>query len=150
MKDLIYGRIKVMNAEWFHFLSETTKFMFFYNLLIKLLSGQPDQQLVILQSPQLRQLSEIHQAHLWRQVGIDRWLRNSERTEVSRFLTTALTLYPNDRKSRMLLKLLMFNQSIALSLVRSWHYLNQITVDLQFIGKHKPKPVPDALGPEGN
>lgn len=146
-EDLVYGRMKVMKAEWFQDLSEHTRKIFFSNLLIELLGRQPDRQLAILQGEPFKQLPAAYQSQLWRQVGICRMLMNIDRNDIYLYLTTAISICPNDMKSRVLVRLLRFNQSIAFNLVRMWQYLNKLTFNLHFIGKHKPKPVPTALRP---
>ena len=50
-RDLVYGRMKVLDAEWFPELSLATRRKFLYSLLIDLLADHVRQQQVIFNHP---------------------------------------------------------------------------------------------------
>jgi len=148
--DLVYGRMKVMNSDWFLQLSTTTRRQFFYQLLVRLLADQRRRQKTILESEQFRNLPPQHQAELWRQVGVDHLLRRSEQAFATSCLREASRLWPADRRSQVLLRASSLGDSVPYHLVRLWRIIHRASNRLRSLGQHRPRPMPAALGPVGD
>ena len=58
LRETIYRRMKILNSEWFDRLSLNTKNLFFLDLLTNVLSGDIENQKLILQSEQFSELPE--------------------------------------------------------------------------------------------
>ena len=71
VRDTIYRRMKILNSEWFDRLSLNTKNLFFLDLLTNVLSGDIENQKLVLQSEQFSELPESSRAELWRMAGIN-------------------------------------------------------------------------------
>jgi hypothetical protein len=139
-----------MNSDWFHTLSASTQYAFFYNLLIQLLEGQVARQRAILDSEPFQLLSRPARARLWRQVGIEHLLEPAGQPFASECLQEAIRLSPNDRKSRYLFWTVShLGKPVAESLLRAWRLMLRITRSLQKFGRRGPKPVPVQLSLPG-
>jgi len=147
--DLLYGRMKILNSDWFAELSLKTRRQFFFNILIDLLADQPVKQKLILNSRQFRDLPLSNQAELWRHVGVDYLLKQPNADFVVNCLNEALRLNPNDRKTQFLLNMCQLNISLLLNLVHLWRVVCRTSNNLRSLGRSRPKPVPTGLGPIG-
>jgi glycosyltransferase involved in cell wall biosynthesis len=147
--DLVFGRMKVLNSDWFQELSVPTRQQFFYALLITLLDGQPTRQKAILESGQFQSLPAHVQAELWRHVGVDYLRKKSEPGFAIDCLQAALRIRPGDWKSRCLLWTLRLGISVPFSLLRLWRVAHRVVNRLRSLG-HRPRPTPAGLGPVGD
>jgi glycosyltransferase involved in cell wall biosynthesis len=121
--DHVYGRLKVMNSNWFPGLSLDTQKQFFYDLLVNKASGDTQVQTTVLQSEQFLSLPAHVKAYLLRMVGID-VLQNSKDTDRARHcLCDALHLSPSDNKTRLIYWSLNLGSTFALGLVNLWRLL---------------------------
>lgn len=145
--DLVKGRLKVMNSDWFHELSALTRRKFFYSLLIDLLSGDAAAQGEILSSVQFRGMPDFQRAHILRLVATDYLLRHGEFELAKRCLRQALVACPGNRKSYLLLRLASLGRVPCMSALYSWEIWHQVCTRLRSIGRAKAKPVPIALEP---
>lgn len=150
-KDLVYGRMKVLNADWFPELSVPTRQAFFYALLIELLADDPVQQQQISEHRNFVGLPAAARAGLLRQVGTHHLLTDDAPDFAVHCLQQAVALNPADRKSRAIL----FGQrvlglSFTMALLRSWQQLHQWGQQVRSAGQRRAKPVPSGLGPVGS
>jgi hypothetical protein len=143
-------QLKVLNAHWFQQLSTTTRHQFFYRLLVGLLADEPAQQQTILKSQKLRNLPPRNQAVLWRHVGADYLLRRSHPGFAVDCLQQALRLWPDDRRSQLLLWASRLSDAAPYHLLRFWRVTHKASERLRSLGRQRPKPVPVALGPVGD
>jgi glycosyltransferase involved in cell wall biosynthesis len=144
-EDLVQGRLKTMQSDWFQDLSTPTKQQFFYNLIIQLLSDNLPEQKKILQSPSFLQLPDIQQAILLRHIATDYLLKHSNIEFTHTCLEQATIVAPQDRISRILLKLMDINYTLCIQVVAIRRVLQTIFIRLRTLGKKTPKPVPTAL-----
>jgi glycosyltransferase involved in cell wall biosynthesis len=148
LDDLVYGRMKVMNSDWFRDLSAPTQYQFFKMFLTDLLVGQPMQQKVILEDEQFRKLSKQDQAHIWRLVGSKYILMGSDQNFAVECLQKSVSLWPSDQKSQYLLwSILHLGTPTAQNLLRLWQVGHKTATNLRMLGQRKPKPVPAQLLP---
>jgi glycosyltransferase involved in cell wall biosynthesis len=149
-KDLVYGRLKVLNADWFPELSWPTRQRFFYGLLVDLLAEDTVQQQQIFDHPNFRALPDARRAGLLRQVGTQHLLRRSAPDFAVRCLQSAVTLNPSDRKSRYILTA---RRTIGLpataAILRFWQRFYLWGQKARSVGQRRAKPVPSSLGPVG-
>lgn len=124
--DQIYGRLKVMKADWFAGLSDMAKDRFFYDLLINLATGDPQTQLGILHSQQVAALPDYIKVHLWHMTGIDVLKNDPDPSHARQYLQEALKIDPNNRKIRLILGGLRIGRWFTLGLINAWHFLRHI------------------------
>jgi glycosyltransferase involved in cell wall biosynthesis len=150
-KDLVYGRLKVLNADWFPELSLPTRREFFYALLIELLANQTAQQQEILRHPSFQGLPSPDRASLLRQVGTSDLLNWIAPDFALHCLQQAVELNPADRKSR---SILAAQRTIGLPAtvagLRFWQQLHRLTQRVRSVGQRRARPVPASLGPVGS
>lgn len=149
--DLVYGRMKVLNAEWFPELSWPTRQKFFYALLVDLLAEDATQQQRVFDHANFKGLSDAQRASLLRQVGTRQLLTGSAPDFAVQCLQDAVTLNPADRKSRYLLQARRtLGLSTTVALLRLWQQLIQWGHKARSVGRRRAKPVPSSLGPVGS
>lgn len=149
--DLIFGRMKVLNSDWFDQLSLPVRQQFFYNLLVELLADQPEKQEAILEHEQFKALPPREQAALWRQIGVDHLLRRSAPDFAVKCLETAVRIWPDDKKSRYTLMLVnLAGLSVAATGLRLWQGMHKLIARARSLGQRRPMPVPTSLGPVGS
>lgn len=119
-RDQLFGRLKVMKAEWFNGLSESTREHFFLDLLEKIEWEDVDTEEAILTSEQLSRLPKHVQANLWRIVGIRILETPHDKKVVGHFLAESLKLNPQDRKTRFVNWSLSIGHGFALAVTRVW------------------------------
>ena len=150
-KDLLYGRLKVLNADWFPELSLPTRQKFFYSVLIDLLAGQTAQQQEIFSHSQFEVLPISDRASLLRQVGTTDLLNGITPDFAVQCLQQASTLNPADRKSQSLLTI---QRTIGLpttvAVLRAWQQLHRGMKQIRSVGQRRARPVPSSLGPVGS
>lgn len=145
--DLVRGRLKIMNSDWFSTLSLATRRQFFYNLLVELLGDEPDQQRFVLSMQPFRVLPPAVQAELLRLIASS-YLSRRKETEFSvRCLKESLDLQPSDRKGRVLFALARSSPSSAAALLSFWSLGRRSFEGARTLHQRKPKPVPIALLP---
>ncbi len=150
-KDLVYGRLKVLNAEWFPELSLPTRRKFFYALLIDLLANQAAQQQTIFEHPQFQALPVPDRAGLLRQVGTDHLLKQIAPDFALQCLSRAVELNPADRKSRFLLNVRRaLGLKATVAVLRLWQRTHLWAQHIRSIGQRRARPVPSSLGPVGS
>jgi len=143
--DLIQGRLKILYSDWFQDLSVLTRQQFFYHLLVFLLSGNSIKQKEILQSHPFSQLPSAQRAALFRQIATDYLLKRDNVEFTRTCLEQALAVYPQDRNSRILLKLMDSNYHLCALSVTIRRSIRQIAVWLHALGKKTSKPAPLAF-----
>jgi glycosyltransferase involved in cell wall biosynthesis len=149
--DLVRGRLKVMNSDWFVELSADTRRQFFFDLLLNLLKDDPDRQAQLLNSAPFQTLPAADQAALWRQVGVDRLQQATTYDFAVQCLTHAQQLDPADRKGRLMMAAVRLGgRPAALTVIRSWQAARQARDRIQRARRNGPKPVPAALRPMHN
>jgi glycosyltransferase involved in cell wall biosynthesis len=146
-RDLVYGRIKIIHSDWFSDLSLSSRSALFYNLLINLLSGDPENQFVILQDDAFLELSKDIQARLWRQVGIEMLMLGGKSDQVSYCLKQSNQASPQDWKTRGILLIWEISEEMTKLGITAWRFLRNIGISLSSWWRKKPKPVSGALGP---
>jgi len=125
--DQVYGRLKVMNSDWFEYLSPGTKKQFFYELLVNLASGNSQVQSSILRSKQFSTLPKDSQAYLLRMVGIDILQTDNDKHHAGSYFKEALDINPGDRKTRLIYASLKLGRTFSLAVIRIWRSLFYIT-----------------------
>jgi hypothetical protein len=145
--DLVQNRLKVMNADWFPELSQGTRREFFYNLLVGLLANDPEQQEAIMTAPTFQALPDDIEADLLRLVAGNHLSQHQYTGFAVQCLRRSLTLQPNSRKGRLLLRLADPNPSLAASALSTWRVAHNAQTRVRTLGRRKPKPVPAALLP---
>lgn len=150
--DLVLGRMKVLNAEWFSELSVSTRRQFFYLLLIELLTGYPVRQEAIMESENFRGMPMSEQAALRRQVGVAYILGGGESEFAMQCLQEADRLRPGSLKTQALLWTMQLNwgRQVTPSMVRAWRMIHGAVNRLVHCGQHRSKPAPAALRPVGD
>ena len=150
--DLVYGRLKVLNSDWFGELSVHTRLQFFHQLLIGLLADQPVQQKAILESDRFRGLPDREQANLWRRVGVGYLLKESERDFAVRCLQDAVSVCPEDRRSRYLQWLLKsgMGRSAVPKILRLWRIMHRSAGCLRHRDQRQRRSVLAGLRPIGD
>ena len=145
--DLVVGRLKVMNADWFSALSVGTRRDFFYNLLIGLLDDNPEQQKAIMQAPPFQALPVDIQADLQR-LTAGTHLRQRQNTAFAlQCLQRSLELQPESGKGRLLLRLAGQSPALTAAALSAWRVAHNAQTHVRSLGRRKPKPVPAALMP---
>jgi glycosyltransferase involved in cell wall biosynthesis len=145
--DLVPGRLKVMNADWFPQLTVATRRAFFYNLLIGLLDDEPEQQWAITEGFAFQTLPEAVQADLLRLVAGSHLIRRQNRAFAVQCLQRSLTLCPRNRKTGALLWLAERQPFLAAATLSTWRFIHSVQARLRTLGQRRPKPVPAALLP---
>lgn len=150
-RDLVYGRLKVLNADWFPELSLTTRHKFFYDLLINLLTRQAAQQQEIFNHPNFEGLPAPDRASLLRQVGTYDLLNQIAPDIAVQCLHQAVALNPADRKSRAILAAQrVIGLSATVAGLRLWQQLHRWAQRVRSVGQRRARPLPASLGPIGS
>jgi glycosyltransferase involved in cell wall biosynthesis len=150
-RDLVYGRTKVLNADWFPDLSLPTRHRFFYALLIELLANQTAQQQAIFAHPNFQGMPPPNRASLLRQVGTYDLLNRIAPDFAISCLHQAVELNPADRKSRYLLAAQRtIGLPVTVAGLRLWQQLHRWTQRIRSVGQRRARPVPSNLGPVGS
>jgi glycosyltransferase involved in cell wall biosynthesis len=144
-RDWTYGRIKILDSDWFQELSAPTQFNFFRMLLLNLMDNQPMQQKAILEGEKFGHLSKQDQAHLWRLIGADYVLTGNDQGFALECFQKAVELWPHDQKSQYLLHTFRYGQPVVRNLLRLWRVLHGIVSRLHSMGQRRPKPLPKQL-----
>jgi GT2 family glycosyltransferase len=100
-RDLVRGRMKVLDADWFGDLASGTQRAFLHALLVDLLL--PAQRPTVLNHPHVRALPAHDRAAVCRQVATHDLVCDVDRAAAMRLLREAGALDPTDRKTRWLL-----------------------------------------------
>jgi glycosyltransferase involved in cell wall biosynthesis len=141
-------RLKIMNSSWFGGLSTQTRFKFLYVLLIDYLKDAEEQQLAVLNSDAVGQLSRRDRAALWRGVGGNYLTRRADRDFALLCLQKACDAYPADLKSKCLLAIARQAPPWAASMALSaWRIKTQFTQRIRSLGRRRPRAVPASLNP---
>jgi glycosyltransferase involved in cell wall biosynthesis len=149
-RDLVSGRMKVLRSAWFDALSTATRRKFFYHLAVELLAGQPDRQREILRHHRFGQLPVAIQAALWRHVAVDYLRRGADPDFAAECLGASQSL-GGDLRTLLLTKTVQYRvgRSISRRVLRAWRAGRSAFQLMRHPGRHRPKPVPAALGPIG-
>lgn len=145
--DLVRGRLKVLNADWFPTLSLSTQRTFFYGLLTDLLAADPQGQEEILQTSAFGALSAAAQADLLRRVAGGH-LSHLEHTAFAvECLRRSLILEPASRKGRVLFLLATRRPGLAAVALSAWGRGRKALAFTRSFGRHGARPVPGLLQP---
>jgi len=147
-QDLLRGRMKVMNADWFDQLSVETQWAFFHGLLIDLLGNDPVQQMAIAHAPVFRTLPVHTQADLFRLMASHNLSQRQNPAFALECLIRSLELHPDDTRSRILFWLATRNPAWAAIALSLWGMAHRSLFRIQSIGQRRPKSVPVALLPK--
>jgi glycosyltransferase involved in cell wall biosynthesis len=145
--DLLVGRLKVLNADWFHELSIGTQYQFFYNLLILLLPGQIEEQKKILNSPRFLDLPKDRQAQILRMVASDYILAGHEIDFAISCLQQSVKNNPSDNKSKYLAQLMVSYPLLGRTTLLAYQAVVKSRKKLKGLFNNGPKPVPVELVP---
>jgi glycosyltransferase involved in cell wall biosynthesis len=145
--DMVAGRLKVMNADWFSQLSLNTRGEFFSKLLIDLLGNDPEQQCVIMRAQPYQNLAPDVQAELLRRMAGSHLSRRQDTDFAVQCLRRSLDLQPKSHKGRVLYRLANRSPSLAATALSGWRIMHNAQSGVRSLGKRKPKPVPAALLP---
>lgn len=150
-QDLIYGRMKVLNADWFPEMSWPTRQKFFYALLSDLLADDIVQQRQVFDHRNFTGLTDAQRASLLRQVGTRHLLTGRAPDFALQCLHDAVTLNPEDRKSRFLLMLRRtLGLATTVAVLRGWQRAGRWARAIRSVGRRRARPVPSSLGPVGH
>lgn len=142
--DLVRGRLKLMNSEWFSKLREETRKIFFHDLLIGLLDNNTDQQLAVIQGHSFQTLLSTSRSDLLRLVASNHIYNRRQFNFALWCIDQSLVLQPKNTKARFLAYLAHLSPRLATLGLWAWHILNQIR-SCRRRGMHFPKPVPTSL-----
>lgn len=132
--DLVQGRLKVLEADWFSDLAPTTKHKFFYHLLIGLLSGKPEPQNSVLESPAFIALPHSERAELLRMLASE-YLRLGQETDFAReCLARSLAICPRDRRARALYALSRSRPAAGRLVLRAWRHVRTAVRRVRAVG----------------
>lgn len=145
--DLVRGRQKVMNAEWFADLSLPTRKAFFQNLLTGLLADQQAEQRAVIEAAPCAALPPDVRADLLRLVASSHLIKGQQTAFALDCLRQSLVLQPNNRKSRALTRLAGVSPAFARLVLSMWQVLHRTQTQIRTLGKRKIKAVPAALAP---
>ncbi len=145
--DLKRIHFKILHSDWFEGLNLETRDRFFYKLLIELLSDQPSAQRKVLGSKPFHDMPVIIRARLWRQIGIERMMEDPADKSGYDCLRQAVHIWPEDLKSRFLIRSLCLSENAAVTSVIVWRGLRRFLQQLRTIGQRKPNSVPAELRP---
>lgn len=140
--DLLRGRLKVLNADWFPTLSLNTRRAFFLSLLTDLLAADPQGQEEILQTSSFLALPAAAQADLLRRVASGHLNRLAQPAFAVECLRRSLTLEPASRKGRALLLLASRSPGLAAAALSAWGRGRKAVAFIRSVGRHGAKPVP--------
>ncbi len=146
--DLFTGRRKILESPWFDQLSVPTQSAFFYYVLVELLSDDLAMQQAILDTPQFRKLPSIDQAELYRAIATLDLLKRRDISRVRSQLRHALRVWPEDRKSQVLLALSNVSAESCRVAACSWGALRSGFNSMRPSRQRMPTPVPNALLPK--
>lgn len=145
--DMLKGRLKVINAGWFDALPTHTREVFFYYLIIDILSGFPEKQVEILEMPQTKSLPLCSQARLYRLIGVDLLQKMDNRQLAFRLLQKAVQLFPHDMKAQVLLLFARFPLPVIQFVIKFWRFIYQVFAKATIKRKQGPKAFPVHYGP---
>lgn len=117
--DMAKCRSKAVKMENFKTCSLDVRLNVFYDLLVNLLRGAPDQQIAITHWPEFLALPAPHQARLLRLMASKALLFEDKPTYVEAWLRRALELNPKDFASILLYTLYRINPSLCKILLRA-------------------------------
>lgn len=146
--DLVRGRLKIMNADWFAELSLPTRKVFFYNLLVGLLGNQPEQQHTVIEAASFKALPPGIKADLLRQMAGNHLSGRQNSTFALDCLRRSVGLQPANLKGRVLMMLARGSPALAAAVLATWQIVHRTAVGVSSLGQRKPKPVPAALMPK--
>lgn len=140
--DLLYGRLKILHSDWFHALSLPTRRAFLHQLLVGLMTGDPDGQLRVTQSLGFLELPPQDRGNLFRIMATTYLLRDQESEFAAYCLNSAVAINSDDLKSRTLLRSSSASRLGTKLLLRAWqlglHALPKMPLKHQRSGKPVP------------
>jgi glycosyltransferase involved in cell wall biosynthesis len=118
-QSLAICREKALDLESFARCSDDTRSYVFYDLLVNLLDGSPENQDRILQHPQWNQLSQETRGRILRLMARDALLANQvDPSYPGAWLEESRRTYPGDRRSQIWLTLLRIHPSLCRFFIR--------------------------------
>jgi len=129
-RDIAFGRMKVMNSDWFDSLSLFTRETFFSGLLMQTLSGNPVVQNDVLASKPFSRLPADMRARLWRTVGVNVWQCQRNNDAARPYFYESQKLNPDDRKTRLLVQGLSWAPWLTLQSTIWWQRTQHLKIKL--------------------
>jgi glycosyltransferase involved in cell wall biosynthesis len=145
--DLVRGRRKVMQADWFGDLSPYTQEQVLYQLLIDLLDNSVADQRGILAEPAFLRLPPERKSRLLRAVATEYLLKGREREFALECLHEAMRLSPDEYKNRLLAGMCEHWPAGAVAALRTRSTVEKMRWRLRRLRNQVPGPVPMALAP---
>lgn len=145
--DLERIHFKIQHSDWFEDLTLETRERFFYKLLIELLSDQPATQSTVLDSKPFHDMPAKVRARFWRQIGIEKIMEDPADEAGYDCLLQAVHIWPDDLKSRFLIRSLSLSERAAITSISIWRSLRRFLQQIRTIGQRKPNSVPAELRP---
>jgi glycosyltransferase involved in cell wall biosynthesis len=124
-KELARGRLKLLAADWFGDLLEETRGKFHYDLLTRILAGDPSSQRAVVDGEAFAGLSGVWRARLLRSVAADCITRSSDLELAMSCLLGALALRPGDARCRGMRALLRAHPPTCRAVVSAWQGLHR-------------------------
>ncbi len=145
-KALALGRAKVLSAQWFSELSPETRFSFFYDFILNLLSDKFEAQDAVISDEKFAELSREMQATIHRNRAASLCLARGPKEVIGRSLRKAVDLNPDDSKTQALLWLWHRNPALGRSALLGWRAALQGLKGIRRLAKPEPKPLPFRSG----
>ncbi len=146
--DLLYGREKVLNSDFFGKLSLSTRKRFFYFLLMRLIYDLPEQQEKMILHPQFVAMPNPIKGTLLRQMAASAIRNNLPLPWVRECLSRAMDSDPS-LKTRSLKWVLALGYAPARLIVNIWQSGIALREKIVSIRNPRPKRVSSRLGPVG-
>jgi glycosyltransferase involved in cell wall biosynthesis len=146
-QDLVKGRLKIMNAEWFDSLTIETRIAFLRNLLMTLANGQPEQQMAIADAAAFRRIPIQVQGQILRQSATRYIADGTDPDSAAMLLTEACSRNPEDMRTRVLLWLQARWPGLLGLLVGGWRIVQMVRRRIRRDTRYYRKPMPAHMLP---
>lgn len=143
--DLVQGRMKILESDWFDTLSVGTRRAFLHNFLMGPLTGNIAQQRLVLHSAAFLHLPASDQAALLRLMASEYILEGKELIFADHCLQQSLVIWPSNRKAQVLLSLRRLHTPTCRRVLFVWRGLTEAAKEVSLIGRPKPKSLPSGL-----
>lgn len=117
--ELAKCRKKAIKMENFHTCSLSTRYAVFYDLLVNLLRGYPEQQLNITEWQEFKDLPAKLQAKIYQLMASQMVMRGGERSYIQKWLNNSRKLDPANRRALVLAKIYNINPVLCKLLLQA-------------------------------